>query len=641
MPGVTEAPTTRPAAVPTVKKPVSPAVAKIAASVRAAKDQIKPVTAEQIAAAKASLYRDGGRLNRLLTSLGDDGWAWRDYLMWDVMVAEVKKTSGYDVAALAKAHRRYSAGFMGLEVPEMVEAAAALGEFTRAARGAENAKLKEEGAAQLETIAATLEAIGDDAPTAEQSAAIGAALGWLYDHHQQVPEVTATVSRYSQPNLLVDVSERLLVSIAEQDIDDTAPVTDCILGTSINGVGRTIGRLDVDVIPDASQASFTAQMNAVSNARAVGTNRSALVYSRSRAVLHGDTQLMLGDSGLTSTPVNVQANVQSTITGFGSTRGGLLGRIVTRLAAKKAPKQKPKADVIAQQHTRQRFASRMREQIAGLLGNANTAFSDKMRAPLLRFNQTPQMVQFSSTDDSLRMRLRHDLPGRLAAGSAPPELTPALVGVRVHESIVVNASQGALAGRKFDEQRVELLIYDLTGKEDAIKADPDAEPFSITFADVDPITASFDDQILTVTVRGKGYTAGEKVYGGMNIGVSYKLTSTADGVKAERQGPFQIYPPGFVPGSGKSLPLGQVALKSVLQKKVEKIEAKITEELSKNDDPTIRLEGEIGKRLGALLVNQVKLEDGWLVVGLEQAAARSASLESTPTATIADAGSSE
>ena len=571
----------------------------------------------EVASARATLIAVGGRLNRLLTSLGDDGWAWRDYLLWEPMVAEVKKHADYDTELLARVHRRYSGGFVGLEREEVVETAAALDDFVRAARGAGHEDLTAEAGERLETIAATLEAVGDDAPDAAQAATIGQALGWLHDHRQDLGAVREATAGYSRPNLYVDVSERFLAAAMEQPIDETAPVVDCILGTSIRGTGRTIGRLDIDVVENPHRAAFIAMMAGTNQARTVGTNRSALICSRSTAELFGSTTFQLDDQGLSSSPVQASARVRSTITGIGSTRGGLLGRLVVRIASKKAPQQKPQADAIAQQHARQRFAQRMQQKIAAAVVDANGALAERLRAPLQRFHQFPRMMRYSSTSDALRIRVQQDAPGRLAAGAAPPEAPKSLVAVRLHESLLGNSTQGMLAGRKFDQQRIELLAESIVGRKvEALQPNPDADPFSITFADADPVTFAFRDDVVSFTIRGKGYTNADKTYGGMNVTGHYKLSDGPEGLRAERQGEFEIYPPDFVPGGAKKLGVGQIVLKRILQEKADTVEKRVTEKLNERNGRGIVLRGEPAK-LGPLTVKQVRADGGWLVLGLD------------------------
>ena len=44
----------------------------------------------------------------------------------------------------------------------------------------------------------------------------------------------------------------------------------------------------------------------------------------------------------------------------------------------------------------------------------------------------------------------------------------------------------------------------------------DAEPFSIRFADRNPLEARFADGVMTTTLRGKSFTSGEREIGGWN-----------------------------------------------------------------------------------------------------------------------------
>ena len=56
----------------------------------AAESKFQPVTAEQVAAAKATLQAGVARLDRYLSKSGANGQAWREYLRWDVLSAQLK-----------------------------------------------------------------------------------------------------------------------------------------------------------------------------------------------------------------------------------------------------------------------------------------------------------------------------------------------------------------------------------------------------------------------------------------------------------------------------------------------------------------------------------------------------------------------
>jgi len=605
-----------PTAVPV--KPEPPVAVKAPPSVwgkkvLAAKGSFAPVNAQGVVAAKADLAQSVAQLNAYFAEMGDYAPGWKTYLRWDALQAELAKTSNYDVAALAKIQRRFSGGFVGLEEPEFAAVGTKLATFVARAEAAQNPKLQDDYAARLEALSAALDSIGTGTPTAEQSVAVADQIAWLERNGQASASFADLKSAYSQPNLLIEISEAFLVDSVGQPIDEVEPVRDCILGTSISGTGRTVGTLGVDLVQNPNQAQFMTILDAVNSSRTVGSNRSALIYSTGTTKLYGSTTLFVNEQGLLGGPIQVDARVKSRITGFGSTKGGIIGKIVKKVAAKKAPQQQGQAQAIASQHARQRLFNRMRTQVAEMTAEANAEIANRLRKPLERFGQYPERLEYSSTNEAVLIRALETAPGRLGAPSAPPQpAVGALVSVRVHQSLVSNSAHGALSGRKFDQERMKLLIESIAGEvPERLKPDPDEEPFSITFADQDPVTLGFKDGVVTFTVRGKAFTSGDKAYDGMNITGHYKLEPTGHGLKATRQGDFQIYPPGFKPGTGERLALRQTVLKNILVKKFNKL---LPTEVVREGAP---LEGELAK-LGTFYVSNVKADGDWLVLGLQR-----------------------
>jgi hypothetical protein len=594
------------------KKPADASAKALVKQVRDAKSTFHPITQNDVALAKSRLLPAVARLNAYFATMGEWGTAWKDYLRWPTLEAELAKQAGYDVAALRGVHRRFSGGFVGLEEPEFVAVADALDEFTLTADAAQNKNLQAETGDRLEKLAAALEEVGGDVPTASQTATIAEQVSWLRGHGQ-ADEVTIDVTRkYSQPNFLLDVDGAFVHEALGNQVDETAPVIDCILGTAIRGTGRTLGEFNVDVVENPEQAQLAAVVDSVNHSKTIGRNRSAVLYNTGHTTLRARTDLFIDEGGFTAGRVAAAADVNSRIDYITSTRRGLLGRLVVFFAKRKAPKQKPLADSIAESHARDRLRSSIGGRIADLLGKANDQFVAKVRNPLLRFDGFPRVARFSTTADALQLRIQQDSGGRLAAPVAPPPATGTPIAVRVHESLLGNSTQNMLAGRKFDQQRIQLLAESILGEvPEQLKPNPDEEPFSITFADVDPVTFAFDDDTIAFTVRGKGFTVGDKKYNGMDISGRYKIAAGQNGFLATRDGDFQITPPGFISGGTRRLSVGDTVIKSVLQKKFAKaLPAEVVR-------PGSRLEGDFSK-LGVVYASTAKAEGGWLVVGLDQ-----------------------
>jgi hypothetical protein len=135
--------------------------------------------------------------------------------------------------------------------------------------------------------------------------------------------------------------------------------------------------------------------------------------------------------------------------------------------------------------------------------------------------------------------------------------------VALHESFPNNLASSLLSGYHLTDDDVRERIRRRSGDLPE-ELEADREPWSITFADLQPVTMSFDDGGFTLTIRGQRFTSGPNGYGAMDITVRYQLVETDGGVVLRRQGDLEILPPGFRPGTDR-LSAEQSALREILE----------------------------------------------------------------------------
>ena len=471
----------------------------------------------------------------------------------------------------------------------------------------------------LEELADAVEAAGDE-PDAAQAATIGRTVGWLKRSGQAPALVERLSARYSQPNLLVDVNEAFISDLVGEKVDTVEPVRDVILGTNIRGTGHTVGQVTVDVVESNDNAAVTAHFVGTNHSKTVGHNRSAVIHSVGTTQLEGRTTLYFNETGLAVSPSTANASVSNKITGIGSTKDGCVGKIVVKVASKKAPQQQGQAMQIAARHAEQRLSKRLTDEAATTVAKTNADYQRRVRAPLERFNAVPRQINVSSTNDRMLVRVLQDRASRMAApGPAPAPVAGAGFVARLHHSMIDNTAEQALAGRRFDRAR----LIDLAQNQMGIEVPPsdDDTPFSITFADRDPVTVSLDDGDVAVTIRGKQFMSDDKIYDGWNITAKYKTSTTGDGLKLTRDGDLVIYPPNFRPGTDK-LSLGQTTFRRILQRRFDKMLP-----------AAIESEGVVLENgRGTLVVSQMKIDNGWAVLGWNRKADKVAAQQAAPVA---------
>ena len=284
--------------------------ADLAAQVRAAKDPLPPRQHGETAAVRQRLSLALATLDRYLATGGANGRAWKRFLLWDEMQAELRKPASPDLAELERVYRRFASDHAGLELPVWRNVALALRTYIDLAAALADPQPQATYEMQLGRLADGLEAYAmTSAPEALDAAAV--ALGRLERAGQALPLVRQVRERLSQPNLYVNISEEFIAAGTGRLIDEVEPVRDAILGTQISGQGRTAGHVQVKLVPSANRAVLETILEAVNDAQTVGVNGPARIGSNTRTVLFGRQPLAIDAEGFHALPGLAAATANS------------------------------------------------------------------------------------------------------------------------------------------------------------------------------------------------------------------------------------------------------------------------------------------------------------------------------------------
>ncbi|HUY32020.1 MAG TPA: hypothetical protein VMV69_04505 [Pirellulales bacterium] len=586
----------------------SPPIDALPALARSAKEHFIARTPADLARAKRPLVQALGRLDRYLSPAGANGRAWKRFLMWDNLQRELAAQGGPDYVALDAVYHRFHSDHVGLELPVFRDVAQTLWAYRHLAEQVSNAGFHAEFEAHLEMLAKGLADYRQDAEAPLES--IGEALGWLQRHRQALDVVRAIRAHLSQPNLYAQVSQGLIAAGSGRTVDETAPVRDFILGTSISGTGRTVGTASLRLVPDPHRAVIETVLDATNHSRTVGHNGPAIIFSAGETRITGCKRLVIDADGARGAPAKSSARTRTRVTGVGSTKRRLMGRIVRRVAQKRIPSQKSAGEQIAARHAEGTFNARLEAEVGATLSNANQTFQQRFRNPLVRRGEFPRLLRFSTTEDALRVEGLHDGPARLAAPSPPPDVSgrPDLA-LRLHESLVNNFATGLLAGRTIDKDQAERIALDIAGAlPPQLQDDAGREPWAIEFAGPQPISLRIEKDRVTLTIRGRRFKSDRRVFDyPMNSTVGYRLENAGGAVKAVREGEVEVFPPDFVPGQGGQLSLRQSTLRNLLKRRFDKI---FTPEIVSQG---LVFPGRM-RRAGKLDLTQLQADRGWLTL---------------------------
>jgi hypothetical protein len=579
---------------------------QLAAAARAAKSQARPLTEADARQALARLTAAVGELNVRLAAAGPNGEDWKKYLLWDKLQAQLQRPQP-DMEVLGAVFGRLSAGHEGLELRWFVRTRQALQQYLALAGAVGNAAVKGEVTARLDRLAQQLEACAAH-PTTETLDQIAELTAWL-DNAKQVPELVQSVRAcFGRPNFHTRIGGTVLAAGVGGPVDETEPISDVILGTFVQGTGRTIGRTESRLVPNSDCGVFDAVLLATNYSTSVGSHAPVCIYSNGTSGIGACKRFWVDEAGLHAYPAVSQVQTNSQITDIRDQKGRGL---VEKIAWKKALKQESLADAIASQHAAARVNARVDEEAAEPLEKAATNYQTKIRGPLADRLAFPRRLGFASTADGILSTGWQFAADQLAAPNDAPDISVACdLSVRVHESAVNNLAATVLSGMELRKDMFQAAVTDLVGRvPDRFKDEQDEEPWTIVFDRQRPLTVTFADDTLSLTVRGIGYYfRGEKnPYPATNIKAVYKFVKTAQGFKAVRQGGLEFLPPDFVKGVSKLNPR-QESLYTILQRKVGKaLQPELVPE-------GFTLTGKLAS-VGKFVPVELSCRDGWLLIG--------------------------
>jgi len=586
-------------------EPPAPTIEELTAACESAKEAFVPRTDAHLEQAQSELLAAMARLDRMLRISGAGGEGWRTFLAWDQMRDELDRRGGPDLATLDAVYARYASGHNGLGLSEFAGVRRALRRYLSTARAIGNDHLEEHYRTLLDALPKHLRAYAD-APAAEEAFVIGEVVRWL-EEAGQAPELIEAIRRYfARPNLFVQVSADFVAAGIARPVDRDGSVSEVIRGTRITGTEHTTGEVTVELIPRAEFAEIDVIFRGRIESDTVGRNGPAVVYSESTTGAATRKPIKIDAERVWTEKAQTNAATKTRIKNVQTTRGGGL---VAQQARQQVNAQKRQSEIDAARRAETRVSGRLDGEIDPQIDQLAQNYQEKFRKPLLSRDLFPEILRFHTSDEALHATARHGGLSGLGAAGPPPEVEGEhAVVARLHESVFNNLAGAALGGMIVEEDTLRAQLTDLLGETPTwFEPDEEAQPWTIVFAERQPVSIAFADGGFVVTLRGSKYVRGENSYPGMDVTAEYKIDRTDDGVKALRQGDLKIFPPGFTPGGGKRLSPRQQVLRTLLEKRFGTM---FTEEIV--PEP-IGLGGN-WENAGELTLSRWEAADGWSVL---------------------------
>jgi hypothetical protein len=573
--------------------------AGLPAACRNAEAQFRPITPTDVQQVKGELIDALDRLDARLNQDGANGEAWRTYLKV-AATREALQADGAERKVLREIWNRYKADHDGLELVWFVDVQRGLDNYLSIlAVAANQEKVRADFQSRLERLASALERYAAK-PTTEDAEIINQTINWLQVAHQ-APDLVHAIDQYLvQPNVYGSISAEIVGAGFAEQIDETMPIQDCILGTAVTTCAHTVGQSHAVLRPADEVAVIDTLFRGVAEGNSVGYHHPVTIYSSSTTELSACKRLWITQDGLSSHPSIACASAHIEVQDIQHCKDR---QMIERMAWRRAGKQHSEAECIASSHAEQRLNERVDDRAAEPLERANRQYVEKFQRPFSERKLFPQMLRFSTTEQAISVVGLHAGGGKVGAPTAPPAVGDGDMTLRLHESMINNLAFDALAGRTVHEEKAQATAINVFGRlPEKMKGDEDGRPWAITFAARQPISVSFADNGYRITIRGVKYFKGGESYPATNVSATYKFQKGPEGFKLVRQGPIEVV--SLDEAADRSR---KTIIRRLLRDRFEKVFE--PEVLAKGMELSGRW-----KSVGKLVPVEITARDGWLTI---------------------------
>jgi hypothetical protein len=400
------------------------------------------------------------------------------------------------------------------------------------------------------------------------------------------------------------VSADIVAAGLSATVDETTPIEDQILDTSVRGTDHTRGQTTAQLVPSLALGQIDLVFRGTTNTDSVGYSSGATVHSTSVTRIEVRKRVVLDGRRVTSLPAQAAAAVQTTLHRVQPGRGGLRAQ---QEAWRRAEAQRDPSDRVAEDHARTRAATRMDQEIGHQIESLNPRL-DRWWGGLEGRGAMPDTLRVGTAPDALHWIVREGAGRWLAAPSPPPPTEPADLVVQVHESLVNNVCARVLPGMVLSEDQLHQWMTQILGPlPQRFRRDPGQEPWTVRLAAQWPITVRFEAETWTVTLRGDQYVAEGREFPELDLTLAYRIEKDGTRPKAVRDGGLRVFPRGFVPGSGVQLSARQQALRNILERRLTRL-------FDAEWVPDDLVLPEPWNKAGPLRLVQWRADRGWMVL---------------------------
>lgn len=453
----------------------------------------------------------------------------------------------------------------------------------------------------------------DGIPSPDQFNAISARVALLESSDQADELVGEFRNTFSRSNVAIIVGSSLVQQAINRPVSRRRPVRDCILGTRLVGDAQLDGQVTASLLPSTGSAKIHLGFAGHVVSHNTGFNGPVRLRTIGSSDVTATRTMTVDASGIALSETGARASLQTRICRIEHPLA-----IVRAIARKQAAKQKPAADRIAEEKLRTQIVRQFATETAKVSPLTPSQLVDRAEPMLQRLSLTKPTQLWSSTSDAICVESLLRGPEQLASVTSRPGVPPPFaLAIQIHESAVENSFSVMLAGRTLNERRLDKLLDQIApATSDDRSATPtsgdqDTEtPFEIRFSRSRPVLFESRGGVVRIGLRGTRFVQDDReINKAMEIAAVYEPTEADDGsIMLRRAGKVEVDFPG------ERLTLGEVGLKSIIQKKFSALfpDEILDDSLRIGDDAN--LEALRGREFSPSLA---KAEDGWFTLAFQ------------------------
>lgn len=593
---------------------------RIAAQIDAAVDNLDPSRLPNLQSSQAETLdriRAAKEFFRRTTSQ-QNSEAWLQYLDLQPLATAIESDSSPAAVgreALALQYRLIGIA-PGLELTVLRKLRDSVIRLIAAVRFRDPDKSIEQLSRQLQTLADRVRNL-DDRPGAEDAAAISAMIDILQTSGQAGDVVNSLRNTFNRPNASILIGESLVQDAVFQNVNQTRPVNECILGTRILGNATLQGKVSADLLPSVGAVRVQVSLTGDLSSSNIGYNGPVRLYTTGYGGVFASRAMSVSEAGIVLEPVFVVAQMHTQINSI-QPKSPFASRIVRRIAQKRAAEQKPQADAIANGRLRVQLSDQFASQTDQQASIEIPDFMKDVRPVLKRLDLAEPLRLWGSTDRFVFIDATIRRDDQITTVDSRPTIRGVFAAaVQIHESAINNAATPILAGRTVNETQLADLLKqagrDLPAASgaDGGANEEESAPFEISFARLRPVVFEARDQRVRIGIRGTRFAQGSRELNrAMEISALYQPEIQPDGsVILGRIGDVDIDFPG-----NNRLSVSQAGLKSTMLKKFSNIFPQVLLDRPLVVPATVKMDAIRGKTFRPRVVDAM---NGWLTVAVQ------------------------